>query len=138
VKQRDWLLLLLDGGMDPIRIQKGMFLFAMESGAPASEVYQFEPYNWGPFSRAIYGDLETLEAQGLIERVPVMGATYARYRRTPDGEAAASRLAAKANPEWLSYLLDLRGKITNASFDRLLRAVYKQYPEYATRSIFNQ
>jgi uncharacterized protein len=138
MKQRDWLLLLLDGGMDPIRIQKGMFLFAMESGAPDSEVYQFEPYNWGPFSRTIYADLETLEAQGFIERVPVIGATYARYRRTADGEAAAARLSSKANPEHLDYLMDLRGKITKASFDRLLRAVYRQYPHYATRSMLNQ
>lgn len=138
MKRREWLLLLLDGGMDPIRIQKGMFLFAMESGAPSPELYRFEPYNWGPFSRPIYGDLEALEADGLIERVPVRGATYAQYRRTSAGNAAAERLSGKANPGHIGYLLQLRTNVASATFDRLLRGVYKKYPEYASRSIFNQ
>jgi hypothetical protein len=41
----------------------------------------------------IYGDLESLERQGLIERVPIRGATYSEYRRTAAGNAEAEKLS---------------------------------------------
>lgn len=135
---RDWLLLLLDGGLDPIRIQKGMFLFSMEGDSPTREQYKFEPYNWGPLSKRIYFDLEELLADGLVERVPVPGETYARYRRTDAGTNVAEAIAQKADQARTSLLETIREKVTSLSFERLLEDVYDRYPEYATKSLFNQ
>jgi uncharacterized protein YwgA len=136
LKPRDWLLLLLDGGLDPIRIQKAMFLFAMESGAPDTEVYRFEPYNWGPFSSRIYGDLERLQTDGMAVKVPVPGAGYAQYRRTAAGNVEADRLSPLGDSAQLACILKTRDAVTGMTFDNLLRKVYKDYPEYATKTMF--
>src|SRR4051812_14985455 len=95
--KRDWLLLLaaLKGpaeGLDPIRLQKGMFLFAHEGGAPAPERYDFEPYNYGPMSRELYRDLDHLVEEGLLEATAVSGQTWQRYRPTDAGRQRAQRL----------------------------------------------
>ena len=75
LNRRDFLLLFigLPGdryGLDRIRIMKGMFLFA-ESGFPKpGERYEFQPYDWGPFSRDVYQDLEALQVAGLVAVSP--------------------------------------------------------------------
>lgn len=136
MKRRDWLLLLINEEIDPIRIQKGMFLFAMESGAPQTEKYEFEPYNWGPCSFAIYGDLDLLHAEGLIARIPVQGRSWSTYRRTVDGDAAAQRLVSHADPKLLEYLESISAAVMNNTFNQLLRAVYERYPDFTAKSLF--
>lgn len=136
--RRDWLLLLITDGIDPIRVQKGMFLFAMESGAPAAETYRFQPYNWGPFSQPIYGDLEGLENDGLIERMQVPGDTYYRYRRTRRGNEVAAELASQAPRNLAQAINEARQAVTGVGFDELLRRVYEKYPDYATKSLFKR
>lgn len=138
MRRRDWLLQLIDDEIDPIRIQKGMFLFAKESGAPEAEVYDFIPYNWGPCSFDIYDDLEKLHDAGLIERVPVPGQTWSRYRRTVDGESKAALVSKKVPDTQAAYISSVKEAVTSErSFNRLLRRVYKKYPEYATKSLWN-
>ena len=124
------MLLLIAGGLDPIRIQKGLFLFGRETAAPAAEGYDFVPYNWGPFSRAIYGDLQALQAAGLVERLPVQGRGYDLYRQTGAGAEESGRLRAEARPELLGSLDRLREEIVGDDFRELLRRVYDRYPAF--------
>ena len=82
--RQDWLALFLafegaPDGLDPVRIQKGMFLFAMEAGVPEGQTYGFRPYNYGPMSRGIYDDLDRLVSEGTIEATPVEGQSWSRY-----------------------------------------------------------
>lgn len=134
--RRDWLLMLLDSGLDPIRIQKAMFLFTMEAGAPPGEIYRFRPYNWGPFSQPIYSDLEHLQSRGLVERLPEPGTTYAKYSRTPEGDSVVNRLRQHADPDLLARMDDVKATVARYSFDQLLDYVYEKYPEYAVNSVF--
>jgi DNA-binding PadR family transcriptional regulator len=136
--RRDWLLLLIQGELDPIRIQKGMFLFSMESPAPDEQKYKFQPYNWGPFSQPIYGDLEALQLKGLIERTQVPGAGYYRYRRTAEGDAVASELSERAPRPLVEALDAARSAVTGVGFEGLLRRVYEKYPDYAAKSLFKR
>lgn len=134
--RRDWLLLLIGGGLDPIRIQKGLFLFTRETNVPAAERYDFVPYNWGPFSRAIYGDLAQLQTEGLLERLPVEGRGYFLYRQTGAGEEEAGRLRGGADAELVGFVDRLREELVRDDFRQLLRRVYDRYPTFATRSLF--
>jgi len=133
----EWLLMLFgDQPMEPIRIQKGMFLFAKESGAKQDQVYDFVPYNWGPCSFEIYDDLEELLEKGLLEQIPVPGARWHRYLRTPLGKVSAEELRASADPSFVDTQNEIRDKVTGLPFRQLLKVVYDEYPEFATKSVF--
>ena len=143
VNRSDWIVLLLardelhvDGpeSLDPVRIQKGMFLLS-EIG-PAKALYSFRPYNWGPFSSDIYGDLDGLVRSGLVSQDTAPGRTWARYSLTESGRTAAHEIAEAAGNETVTWIGDMRRFLTERSFAQLLNDVYARFPDMATRSQF--
>jgi uncharacterized protein YwgA len=144
VTPRDWLLLFLafEGaprGLDPVRLQKGMFLFAQEADVPAGQKYDFRPYNYGPMSTDIYSDLDELVARGLVERVPVEGQSWSRYKPTETGVRLGSELLdnAKAkHDDAAHHLYETKRSVAAMTFNALLEDVYDRYPKYASESLF--
>ena len=135
MKKRDWLLLAIGDCMQPIQLQKTLFKFAMESQIPEAEKYEFVPYNWGPCSFEIYEDLSTLRTEGLIEAVS-SGQGWNFYRQTEPGKQKAQALHKQASSAHVKSLEKLRDWVTSRDFETLLNDVYKQYPRYATESLF--
>ncbi|HVE68881.1 MAG TPA: hypothetical protein VNB64_09905 [Solirubrobacteraceae bacterium] len=145
MRARDWLLLLVNdaapGGLDPVRLQKGMFLLAQEASLPRRERYRFVAYNYGPMSRGLYRGLRDLVRAGLVERHVARGVPWGRYAATPAGTARAADLEAQLGPRARSRLECLRAirvRIAGQSFGALLTDVYDRYPEYAERSVFRR
>jgi hypothetical protein len=145
VRARDWLLLLTSeaapGGLDPVRLQKGMFLLAQEAGLPQRERYRFVAYNYGPMSRGLYRGLRDLVRAGLVERRFAPGVPWGRYTVTAAGVARASELEAGLGPRARGRrerLREVHARIAGQSFGDLLSDVYESYPEYATRSVFRR
>lgn len=142
--RRDWLILFfgLKGapeGLDPVRIQKGMFLFAMEGGVAEAERYDFRAYNYGPMSSQLYGDVDALEQLGYITGDSVPGYTWRRYRATDKGYARAAELRDSSDsPEAVQRLYEIKNATTRLSFSALLDDVYERYPAFATKSVFRQ
>ncbi|HEX8121995.1 MAG TPA: hypothetical protein VF549_12090 [Solirubrobacteraceae bacterium] len=142
----DWLLVLValdapPAGLEPVRVQKALFLLAREGGLPRAERYWFVPYNYGPMSPRIYRDVEALARRGLVERVPVPGYTWGRVRATPEGRCRAERLVADATDRERRSLQALRGireLVTSLSFADLLETIYDRHPQYAVRSVFRR
>lgn len=138
---RDWLIVFLaplsstTESLDPIRIQKGMFYFSREAVIAANEKYKFDPYYYGPCSFRIYGDIDALVSEGLVERVPVQGQSWSRYRLTAEGKKRAEKLIAGAPEKTLQVCRSARSRVIRHSFPSLLKEVYRDYPEYATESI---
>ncbi len=139
----DWLLLLLDretlraagpDELDPVRIQKGMFLLS-ERG-PARGIYDFHAYDWGPFSSTIYTDLTMLTAVGELEESKVPGRTWSTYRVTARGHERALAAATQAGEIATGWLKQAREFLTTRSFAQLLRDVYALYPDMAVNSRF--
>src|SRR5262249_47624999 len=132
--QRDWLILLLGlrgrrgAAMDPVRVQKGMFLFAQEAGVPASEQYRFEPFHYGPYSFELRRDLDDLVKEGVVGTRPVPGYSWARYALTRAGAERARDLISAAPRPALATLYAIKQRITSRSFNALLREVYREYP----------
>jgi uncharacterized protein len=138
--RRDWLLVFIglpDGSYptDQIRLMKGMFLLSKEGPPEGRDLYDFEPYDFGPFDKRVYADLDSLTSDGLIASDPVMGTNRRTFRVTSRGEAMVRELAAGFSPESLQYLADLKQFVGSMSFLRLLRHVYAKYPQYAVRSV---
>ena len=147
MRARDWLLLLIASetgsrsGLDPVRLQKGMFLFAQETALPRRERYRFVPYNYGPMSRGLYRGLRDLVRAGWVERRGVPGLGWSRYAVTPAGAARAAELEAALGPRArtrLEALRAIRERIATQSFGALLTDVYDRYPGYATHSVFRR
>lgn len=135
--KRSWLLLTIGELIRPIQIQKTLFIFAQESGAPANQLYQFVPYNWGPCSFEIYDDLTALRKEGFIDAVP-SGRGWNVYRLTELGRVKQEALRAKANADHIKALDEAREWVTSRDFETLLRDVYKKYPKYAKDSLFTK
>jgi hypothetical protein len=143
MNRSDWLLLLVcrqslavDGpdALDPVRIQKGMFLLSQRG--PARNLYQFSAYNWGPFSSQIYRDLDYLVDSGLLDRTPAPGQTWARYAATKRGVDRATEIASQVGPADVAWLAQCRRFLTERSFAKLLTDIYAAYPGMATKSQF--
>jgi uncharacterized protein YwgA len=143
MRRADWLLLLLsdrtldpDGSttLDPVRIQKGMFLLSKRG--PHKQLYDFQPYNWGPFSRDVYSDLDQLVAQGLVEQESRPGQSWSLYKLSEDGYMLASKVASSTDENAVRWMAQLRRYLTSRSFNELLTEIYSLHPEYATRSQF--
>lgn len=141
--RRDWLLLLVGlhpppDGLEPVRVQKALFLLAREGGIPARERYWFVPYNYGPMSPRVYRDVDALARAGLVERLPVPGYAWGRVRATEKGQARAAQLAARADARAVRRLAEIRAEVLALSFADLLETVYDRYPAFATRSVFRR
>lgn len=146
--RRDWLLLLLayrgaPDGLDPVRIQKAMFLLKADLGPalPRAEAYTFSAYNYGPMSKQIYADLDELVAEGLVRTVPVSGQSWSRYVASPRGLVAGEKIAATAadtNLKAAQKLWEVKQTVANKTFDELLAFVYDRHPEFEERSIFRR
>jgi uncharacterized protein len=145
VKREDWPLLLLsrdvlgvDGpeALDPIRVQKGIFLLSQRG--PKRGIYSFRPYNWGPFSSELYGDLDLLAGLGMVTREHEPGRSWSRFKPTQAGILRAEEAAGKLKPDALEWIGRVRRFLTTRSFDKLLDDVYAAFPEFATESLYRR
>ncbi len=145
--RRDWLLLFAayegaPDGLDPIRFQKGLFLFAKRTGLPSRAKYIFKPYDYGPMSTGIYMDLDVLVEQGLLERVEVPGKHWSRYKPSKATFREGKRLLQQADKEKsldaARELYRIKQEVASIGFSELLDRVYREYPEFAVNSIFRR
>jgi hypothetical protein len=119
---------------------KGLFLFQNEdapdvvSPLPAAP-YEFEAYAYGPFTAAIYHDLNELERLGFVQSKPVFGRTYSRWSITESGVALAQAKVEEISAERLRRLRHAKQIVLSKGFAALLRYVYQRHPDYATESV---
>jgi uncharacterized protein len=146
LRPTDWLLILLgakvDGShrssLDPVRIQKGMFLLAQETDIPTREKYEFSPYNWGPYSRTLRENLEDLVSVGKVIAQEVPGYSWKQYSLSESGLETARKILPRANRTAAIHVFDIRRQINEASFNSLLNDVYTRFPEFAVNSLFRR
>jgi hypothetical protein len=139
-RQKTLLLFLGAGGeIDPIRIMKGLFVFAMETPAewlPSEARYKFVAYDYGPCSRQVYSDLATLEQHRYVNATETPGHSWKYYSLTDEGHQIAKVLSSEMHTPAVNYLNTLREFVSRLSFRQLLATIYHKYPEYAVNSVF--
>lgn len=123
--------------LDRIRVQKAVFLLTQRGNPNWRELYDYRPYNWGPYSSQLAADMDTLVGQGLAEVVEVPGSRYGAYRTTAEGEAAATSAWSALQQTERDFIRSVRRYVIAKSFTQLLREVYAEYPEFATASHFS-
>jgi len=121
--------------LTPVQAQKLFFLIDREAanlcGGPH---FNFEPYDYGPFDRAVYGELDLLSMTGDIE-VDRSG-QHRVYRLTDVGlqhaHAAFDGLSAEAK----DYFTRVKDWVKALGFSDLVSAIYTAYPDTKAKSIF--
>lgn len=122
--------------LDRVRMQKAVFLLVQRGSQEWHRLYDYAPYNWGPYSRALTVDVDDLAARHLMAIEGVQGYQYGRYVTTPAGDQAASASWVRLSTAEQHFLRQVRSYVTSRSFNDLLREVYAAYPEFATESRF--
>lgn len=120
----------------PVQVQKLFFLLDENVGnALGGPHFQFQPYHYGPFDKAVYSTLEGLASQGLAEIVPDRG-NWKNYRLTSKGQALGEAALEGLEPKIAEYLVRASEFVRRLSFTELVSAIYKAYPRMRARSVF--
>jgi hypothetical protein len=140
---RDWTLLVINaakqGSLEPVQLQKALFLVSRNvnpSQLLAERFYDFSAYDYGPFCGEIYTDAEALERDGLvlIQRPPIT--RYKLFSITEAGQRRAEELRAKIPERTLDYVERVVAWTRGLTFNQLVSAIYKAYPEMKENSVF--
>jgi uncharacterized protein YwgA len=122
----------------PVQIQKAMFL-ACDKVADAfhpNSKYDFQPYDYGPFDRSVYLDVERLEQRGLVQIKYEPGGRFRTYAATKEGTEEGKRLASNLTAEQREMLKRIVDLVLRLSFKELVSAIYRAYPPMRERSVF--
>lgn len=138
VAQEDLMLLLAAGAdgpydFDPIRVMKGSFIIAQQGRQEWRGLYDFRPYDYGPFDPSVYRTKDTLIARGLL--VVSKESRYPSYRLTDAGHTHLVDVEHRVGAAAASWVKRIGHYVTSKSFSQLLDEVYRRFPEYAVRSV---
>lgn len=119
----------------PVQMQKLFFIIDREiSTLIGGARFNFEPYDYGPFDKAVYEVLEVLSSEGMVQ---INGLKkYNSYSLTPEGFGAGQRLLDSFSPETKRFIAETANWIKSLTFEQLVAAVYKKYPDMKVNSIF--
>ena len=120
----------------PVRVQKLLFLIDRECpDLTSGPRFTFEPYNYGPFDKTVYQELDALEQHG---DVTVCHNGWTRtFALTPIGQAQGDRLFEQLDPSGQEYLRQASDFVLKHGFSGLVSAIYKAYPDMQANSIFS-
>jgi DNA-binding PadR family transcriptional regulator len=121
---------------DQVRIMKGLFLLSREGPDELRALYTFAPYDYGPFDKAVYADLDDLVWGGLVRVEQKFGSSRRVYRLTDNGRQEAARVRNSIDEATMKAIEETKQQVTNLSFNQLLRYVYGRHPDMATRTRF--
>lgn len=137
----DWVLLAIAGHpddqaqwVDPVRVMKILFMTQQEL-APDGLDFRFGPYLYGPFTSEVYDSIASLAREGLVDTSPVAGRRWGVYKASAKGLSRLRELWARSSRAQ-DYLRAIRQWALAQSFADLLRVVYAKYPEFATKTVF--
>ena len=139
--RKDWLLLVLSSGgsLSPVQLQKSLFLIAQElTPSLFNDYYEFVPYDYGPFDSDIYSDAHTLQSEGHVVIDNPLARGWRRYSITDSGQEQAQSIRDQLDTGDVEKLDEVVSWVASQSFASLVRSIYERFPEYKTRSVFNQ
>lgn len=123
------------------RMQKLVFLIQEEfedAEHKLPETYTYVPYDYGPFARDLYDDLDRLKDRGVIEeeRVEMADGTYKyNYRLTDQADGYLSNLPQQKFERTQRFAEQIKSEFNDIRLPELLDYVYSKYPQYAENSV---
>ena len=130
-RQKTALALLQQAGrpIDKLKFVKLLFLLRQETCLREEpSFYDFVPYNFGPFSFALYREIDTLVRDGYV----VTGEHD--FSLAPEGEEATVGKVETLPNDYREAVSEVYGRYGSLSTNALLRDVYARYAWYGTRT----
>ena len=118
----------------PVQVQKLLFLLDRE--APQlfdGSRFNFEPYNYGPFDKAVYQVLDELDEAELV--TIRSGGWQRTYALTPTGQNEGDHLLGELSDSAKDYIRRVSAFVLKLNFLQLVSAIYKAYPDMQKNSI---
>jgi len=123
--------------LSPVQAQKLFFLIDQNvAAAIGGPLFNFQPYDYGPFDSAVYSDLDwlSLPPNPMVE--VTRNGRYRTYRLTEAGLQAGLAKLATLDVNTRDYLGRAKDWVKSLSFQGLVRAIYQAYPAMRVNSIF--
>lgn len=124
------------------QMMKYLFLTQERGGEKlgVNRLYQFQPYNYGPFSKKVYADLNTLVKKRLIDvekrkKVRNPKDEFVLIRLTQKGVSVAQSVVSQLDQELREVICGVVSEFGLLSHEQLLNRVYELYPDYASKSV---
>ncbi|QCS43603.1 type II toxin-antitoxin system antitoxin SocA domain-containing protein [Natrinema versiforme] len=143
------LALMYAGDGEPIegrtRLQKLVFLMQKrleEAGEDPlqSDDYEFVPYDYGPFSKELYDDLDETIARGMVEdREEDLGEDKVKYDYEIQDQGkqwVGDQLSKEEAQRILELAEEIKDEYGDVYLSDLIDEVYSRYPKYAENSIY--
>ena len=120
----------------PVQVQKLFFLIDREIaplvGGPH---FAFKPYDYGPFDRAVYGALDVLRLGELVNTHDT--GRYRVYQLSPEGYRRGIENLAQLEEPARGFVEQAASWVRRLTFQQLVAAIYKRYPEMKVNSVFS-
>ena len=119
----------------PVQVQKLFFL--LDKNIPQlidGPLFDFQPYNYGPFDKNVYRTIEELSEEGLVEINPAF--SMLTYRLTSEGQNEGEKIFNSLDPVAQKYINEISNFVLTHSFSSLVSAIYKAYPDMRQNSVF--
>jgi uncharacterized protein YwgA len=141
MNKRELMLIALAPGKEawhtPVQVQKLPFLIQKNVFEPKGEhIFDFRPYNYGPFDIEVYNTLAELAEDGSAEIC--YDGKMRTYRLTSKGLEEGNRLLSPLDPKFKKYIEKISDLVRTWSFTELVSAIYKAYPEMKINSVFQE
>lgn len=121
--------------LTPVQVQKLFFLIDnnLEKFIDGRK-FDFQPYNYGPFDREVYVELEKLSREGMVY-IDKSG-RWPTYQISGEGKEHIKSQFENLPKNVKDYLIELGKFVTELTFSQLVSSIYKAYPEMRANSVF--
>lgn len=119
----------------PVQVQKLFFLIDRNiPNAINGPLFNFEPYNYGPFDKDIYDVLDDLWEDDYVDITTTQ--SIRRYKLTFRGQEEGERLLSELPEYAQEYITEVSQFVRRLSFTELVTSIYNAYPEMRENSVF--
>lgn len=121
----------------PVQVQKLLFLIDKEIPALVKgPIFDFRPYNYGPFDKTVYAELSELAREGAVAIIPQNN--WLSYHLTPNGLHMGRDLLESLPADAQDYITRASQFVRSLQFAELVSAIYAQYPDMRRNSVFQK
>jgi uncharacterized protein len=142
VKRKEMLLAVLAAvegkKLSPTQLQKALFLITknIPDAFAENELYEFEPYNYGPFDVKVYRDAEINANNGPAEITLSPSGRWKEYSASNAGVLTGKSILSDLTHSQRLYIENVSNWVKGLNFEKLVKSIYDTYPEMKVNSVF--